>query len=175
MNKLLNKIKQQITVISTLINQDKYRQQTAFFDPHLFISATSPQYYRTYLDEVNQNFLSLTSAVEKNQAEKAEFLSEKLINQISALTRALANDHRVTNEIITQETESLSQKYARHLDYLRRLQTMKYEIEYQIKQAPSSQKKQQLDQENARLDSRINRCQKAITELEIILEKHTES
>ena len=163
MQKFLDKLKTQINELEQQINlADQNSYQEHYFDEHLFNTSKIETNLQFYLDKIKQTYQALCDATRLQKLTQIEFLSEKLINQITALTRELATVHlrKPTPEDIIQET--LVEKHSRHLDYLRRLQEMKYEFELSPKLIDHTRL--------AALDNRIYRCQQAITRIELEME-----
>lgn len=163
MQKFLEKLKNQINELEQQLNlSEQQSYQEHYFDEHLFNTSKIETDNQFYLDKVKQTYQALCDAVLSEKRTQIEFLSEKLINQITALTRELATVHlrkQTTDHIIT---ETLDEKHSRHLDYLRRLQEMKYELELSLESIEHSK--------IAALDNRIYRCEQAIKRIELDME-----
>lgn len=163
MQKFLEKLKNQINELEQQLNLSKQQSyQEHYFDEHLFNTSKIETDNQFYLDKVKQTYLALCDAVLSEKRTQIEFLSERLINQITALTRELATVHlrkQTTGHIIT---ETLAEKHSRHLDYLRRLQEMKYELELSLESIEHTK--------IAALDNRIYRCEQAIKRIELDME-----
>ena len=163
MQKFLEKLKNQINELEQQLNlSEQQSYQEHYFDEHLFNTSKIETDNQFYLDKVKQTYLALCDAVLSEKRTQIEFLSERLINQITALTRELATVHlrkQTTDHIIT---ETLAEKHSRHLDYLRRLQEMKYELELSLESIEHTK--------IAALDNRIYRCEQAIKRIELDME-----
>lgn len=158
MNNLLINIKKKIDILEEQVIQKNFDDiNYLLFDEHLFDTTKKTHNGFFYLDKIKRTYQTLSESMESNDADKIAFFSELLINQIAALTRELSTHHLRSKEpeIIY---ESLSEKHSRHLDYLRRLEEMKYEFELSS---------DSLDyQKMATLDNRIYRCEQAIKHIE---------
>ncbi|MCX8649493.1 primosomal replication protein [Gilliamella sp. B2776] len=163
MQKFLGKLKSQINALQQEINlSDQQPFQERYFDQHLFNTSKIESNNQFYLDKIKLTYQAICDAALSQKFSQIEFLSEKLIDQISALTRELATGYlrqQRTNCIIQ---ETLAEKHSRHLDYLRRLQDMKYEFEL------SSESINHI--KVATLDNRIYRCEQAIKKIELEIE-----
>ncbi len=166
MQKFLEKLKNQINELEQQISlSDQQFYQEHYFDEHLFYTSKIETNNQFYLDKIKQTYRALSDAALSYKHSQIEFLSEKLIDQITALTRELATRHlrkRTTEHIIH---ETLAEKHSRHLDYLRRLQEMKYEFELSTESIDHTK--------IATLDNRISRCEQAIKKIELDIENCT--
>ena len=163
MQKFLEILKNQINALEQEINlTDQQPFQEHYFDEHLFNTSKIESNNQFYLDKIKQTYQALYDAALSQKLEQIEFLSEKLIDQITALTREIATGHlrKQPTDYLIQET--LAEKHSRHLDYLRRLQDMKYELEL------SSDSVDHI--KVATLDNRIYRCEQAIKKIELEME-----
>ena len=163
MQKFLEILKNQINALEQEINlTDQQPFQEHYFDEHLFNTSKIESNNQFYLDKIKQTYQALYDAALSQKLEQIEFLSEKLIDQITALTREIATGHlrKQPTDYLIQET--LAEKHSRHLDYLRRLQDMKYEFEL------SSDSVDHI--KVATLDNRIYRCEQAIKKIELEME-----
>ncbi|MCX8618211.1 primosomal replication protein [Gilliamella sp. B2923] len=163
MQKFLAQLDAQITALEQQIKlSDQQPFQEHYFDEQLFNQpkiATNCDYY---LEKIKLTYQALCDSVHSNKLEQMTFLSDKLINQMTALTRELATHQLRQNKSDTVFHETLYEKHSRHLDYLRRLQEMKYELE--LSAEPIDHVK------IATLDNRIYRCEKAIEAIELEME-----
>lgn len=164
MSNLLTILKKQIDTLEQKIQmaeQSKYQEY--YFDEHLFATNKIETDLIFYLDKIKQTYQALYNNVQAQQLERISFLSEMLVNQITALTRELATHQmRKTLPDIDIIDETLYEKHSRHLDYLRRLQEMKYEL---------ALSKDVVDHKQiASLDNRIYRCEQAIKKIELDME-----
>lgn len=165
MSNLLTILKKQIDTLEQKIQmaeQSKYQEY--YFDEHLFATNKIETDLIFYLDKIKQTYQALYNNVQAQQLERISFLSEMLVNQITALTRELATHQmrKTLPDIDDIIEETLYEKHSRHLDYLRRLQEMKYEL---------ALSKDVVDHKQiASLDNRIYRCEQAIKKIELDME-----
>ncbi len=166
MTPLLVKLKQTISQLEqklTSINLGELNEPC--FDEHLFNTRLPSKDSAFYLQKVNQTYQALTDSITLNDIDKISYFSDLLINQITALTREIST-HHLRDKQSDPIGESLFEKHSRHLDYLRRLQEMKYEAELTA---------DSLDYRKiATLDNRIYRCEQAIKQLERQMETGVE-
>lgn len=140
------------------------------FDEQLFKpSSIKRTGYQHYLDEIKNYHQKLQQLIEQdtqllNHVAQIDFLTEKLINQIAALSRELVT-HQPKHKKTETENLTIFEKHAQYLGYLRKLEWMKSEL---ITNGSSQQKIQQIEE-------RISRCQNAIdaVEHEIELFEHS--
>lgn len=162
MSSLFATLKNQIDALEQQVMQLQPTQyQEHYFDEHLFHTNKIITDYSFYLDKIKQTHLALIDSVENQKMDQLSFLSETLVNQITALTRELAT-HQLRHKESDIFDESLAEKHSRHLDYLRRLQERKYELEFNVQLTDYST--------IATLDNRIYRCEQAIKKIEIEME-----
>ena len=94
MQNFLEKLKNQINVLEQEINlTDQQSFQEHYFDEHLFNTSKIESNNQFYLDKIKQTYQALCDAVLSQKLMQIEFFSEKLIDQISSLTRELATGH----------------------------------------------------------------------------------
>lgn len=163
MPNLITKLKQLIDLLEQQINlADDQLYQEQYFDEQLFQTSKIVTDKAYYLEKIKQTYHTLVENVELQKVEQITYLSDALVNQITALTRELAT-HKLRKKepnIIIEET--LYQKHSRHLDYLRRLQEMKYELKLSVDVTDTIK--------IAALDNRIYRCEQAIKKIEFEME-----
>ncbi|OCG00861.1 primosomal replication protein PriC [Gilliamella sp. wkB112] len=163
MSKLLTTLQQQIEVLEQTIKVVDFADyQEYYFDEQLFFSNKIIEDKNFYLEKIKQTYQALAENVRLQNIEQITFLSEVLVNQITALTREIATHKLRQNKTKTIIEETLAEKHSRHLDYLRRLQEMKYELEL----SPEGMDYKKI----ATLDNRIYRCEQAIKKIENDLE-----
>lgn len=164
MSNLLTILKKQIDTLEQKIQMTEQSEyQEYYFDEYLFATNKIETDLIFYLDKIKQTYQALYNNVQNQQVERISFLSEMLVNQITALTRELATHQmRKTLHDIDIIDETLYEKHSRHLDYLRRLQEMKFEL---------ALSKDVVDHKQiASLDNRIYRCEQAIKKIELDME-----
>ncbi|OCG04334.1 hypothetical protein A9G15_04340 [Gilliamella apis] len=163
MQNFLEKLKEQINQLEQQINlADQPAYQEHYFDEHLFNSSKIEVDFQFYIDKIKLTYQSLCDAALTEKLSQIEFLSEKLIDQITALSRELATVHLRKQPTSYVIKETVAEKHSRHLDYLRRLQEMKYELEL----SPEAIDYTKI----AALDNRIYRCEQAIKKIELDME-----
>jgi Primosomal replication protein N'''' len=159
---LLFILKKQIDMLEQQINlQEQPEYAEHYFDEHLFNTNKIEVNSSFYLDKIKQTYQTLSTNVKTQKFEQILYLSESLVNQITALTREVAT-HNLRQKDVDIIDETLYEKHSRHLDYLRRLQEMKYELEF----SPESINHSKI----ASLDNRIYRCEQAIKKIELEME-----
>lgn len=156
LRKQIDKLEQQIN----LANDQQF--QEPYFDEQLFQTNKIVTDKTFYLEKIKQTYQVLVANIKLEKVEQITFLSDKLVNQIAALTRELATQNLRQKGFQNIIAETLAQKHMRHLDYLRRLQDMKYELEL----SPEIINQSKI----AALDNRIYRCEQAIKKIEFEIE-----
>lgn len=170
-DRLLKKLDENISRLAELVDHYGHIKLTApCFNLELFKATPAYSSYHDYLTEIRHNYQTLVDLLNKhnddNIIERIKYLAELLVNQIQALQRALSTqDLSEKNRYDTSATETLYEKFNKNLDYLRRLETMRYELE----------QGDPYDQINLNkisvLNQRIIRCKQTINELELLIEK----
>lgn len=160
MQKRLASLKKQIDILEQQVNiSEQQNYQEHYFDEHLFNTTKINTNNAFYLEKIKQTFQALVNNVMNQKDEQIVYLSEMLVNQITALTRELSTHQlRKKEESKLSFQETLSEKHCRHLDYLRRLQEMKYELLLSAESIDPIK--------IATLDNRIYRCEQAIKNIE---------
>lgn len=168
---LLNKLHQVILQLTDQVKQYQHITLTnECFDISLFKHIPAKASYNFYLAEIEQNYQNLVDLINKNDQthafEAIQYLSERVCHQIEALTRQLANiDIHIEEKPFNPNLSSaLYEKYHTNLEYLRRLQIMKYELQQ------SNDSRSILTKKTVALEQRITRCKQAIAEIEKQLE-----
>ncbi|KDN10898.1 MULTISPECIES: primosomal replication protein PriC [unclassified Gilliamella] len=156
LRKQIDKLEQQIN----LANDQQF--QEPYFDEQLFQTNKIVTDKTFYLEKIKQTYQVLVANIKLEKVEQITFLSDKLVNQIAALTRELATQNLRQKGFQNIIAETLAQKHMRHLDYLRRLQDMKYELEL----SPEIINQSKI----AAIDNRIYRCEQAIKKIEFEIE-----
>ncbi|MCO6548758.1 MAG: primosomal replication protein [Gilliamella sp.] len=156
LQKQIDKLEQQINLANEQLFQEPY------FDEQLFQTNKVVTDKTFYLEKIKQTYQVLVTNIKLEKVEQITFLSDKLVNQIAALTRELATQNLRKKGFQNIIAETLAQKHMRHLDYLRRLQNMKYELEL----SPEIINQSKI----AAIDNRIYRCEQAIKKIEFEIE-----
>ncbi|OCG08823.1 hypothetical protein A9G13_01815 [Gilliamella sp. wkB178] len=163
MPELLTTLQQQIDVLEQTIKTAELTEyQEYYFDEQLFFNNKIVTDKNFYLEKIKQTYQALADNVKLQNLEQIIFLSETLVNQITALSREIATHKLRHTKATTIIEETLAEKHSRHLDYLRRLQEMKYELEL----SPEVMDYKKM----AALDNRIHRCEQEIKKIEYDLE-----
>lgn len=166
---LLTKLNANISKLTELINLHKLvKINKPCFDTSLFKLSLSRLSYQNYLAEIEANYQKLVNLINNNIAnqyiQQINYLAELLSNQIEAMNRELttvkSKEHHTNH---TKETVTTYEKYNQHLDYLRRLETMKYDLE---------QNKTDNSEKVIVINQRIERCKQAIIDLELQIESN---
>jgi primosomal replication protein N'' len=170
---LFNQLAQQLEQLSQKIACITDNETEYLFDPHLFQPPANNKgqlsVLQYYLDQIKKNVDYLKQMVDKAQLEKVAYLTEKITNQIIAMHRELATQSlREISSVKVQETRY--ETHCRYLDYQRRLNSMKQELESALNTTVQLTQRQQIIQKIAALDGRLYRCQQAIAKLEKQLE-----
>lgn len=167
MQKQLASLKKQIDILEQQVNiSERQNYHEHYFDEHLFNTTKITADNTFYLEKIKQTYQSLVNNVMSQKDEQITYLSEMIVNQITALTRELATYQlRKEEKSKLSFQETLYEKHSRHLDYLRRLQEMKYEFELSAESIDPVK--------IATLDNRIYRCERAIKAIELEMEDDT--
>ncbi|HEY1843452.1 MAG TPA: primosomal replication protein [Buttiauxella sp.] len=145
------------------------RAAQARFDNKLF--STRSTQLKDYLAEVKANFAQLELSVKTGKTEQVAFVAERLVAQIAALTRELATWKMRESEPQKPVPENLYEKLSTHQDYERRLQAMISDRESRLGMQTTLAAQQQLQQEIAAQEGRLQRCRQAITRIERAIER----
>lgn len=145
------------------------RAPQARFDNKLF--STYSTQLRDYLAETQVNLAQLHNSVKVGKTEQVAFIAEKLVAQISALTRELATWKLRNSEPQKAVAENLYEKLSTHQDYERRLIAMIAERESQLASQTSFGGQQKLQKELAAQEGRLQRCRQALSRIERAIER----
>lgn len=169
---LLQRLYHLIERLACQINEHPNKSEQCLFSPGLFQCLSHN--LNDYLSEINVNYFALKRMVEKKQNINISFMSERLIEQIAALTREIATrPHQQTKKSGNKTTkEDVYQKLARHQDYQRRLQDMIRDKQLELTKQTYQQEKIRLQQEIASYENRLYRCQYAIKQIERQIEHY---
>lgn len=170
---LFNQLTQQLEQLSQKIACVTDNETEYLFDPHLFQPPTQIKgqlsILQHYLAQIKKNVAYLKQTIDNDQPEKVAYLTEKITNQIIAMHRELATQSlRKIPPVKVKETRY--ETHCRYLEYQRRLNSMKQELEYTLNTTTYSTQRQHIIQKIAALDGRLYRCQQAIAKLEKQLE-----
>lgn len=167
---LLQRLSHLIERLASQINEHPNKSEQCLFSPGLFQSLSHN--LNDYLSEINTNYFTIKRMVEKKQNINISFLSERLIEQIAAITREIATRPLQQTEKYRNNKEDIYQKLARHQDYQRRLQDMIRDKQLILNKQIYQHEKIQLQQEIASYENRLSRCQYAIKQIERQIEHY---
>lgn len=138
-------------------SMQNYKIKHGSFDRQLFsVQGASPQ---VYLQEIAQH---QDLFQHEQDVERAAWLAEKLINQITALQRELASQPvRRREKTVAPPPDNVAQ----HEEFARRLQEMIDQREVQLAQAETLAQQQVFKRELEALESRLQRCIQALNGL----------
>lgn len=160
---LLQKLLLKIESLTTIVEQYSHiKLNEPCFNEQLFQHQAAQTNYAAYLTEIKDNFQKLSQLIYKQSnnhyLDQVDYLATLVINQIIALQRELAT-HELRTHHTTFNHETLHEKYAKNLEYLRRLENMKYEQEQRPNDIFNRNQLQIIEQ-------RIQRCKYAISLIE---------
>jgi len=127
--------------------------------------------YTPYLSELESNYQKLANLINKENQnhylEQIVYLSDLIVKQLSALQRELStlSLRKTKNSLRTEPT--LHEQHAKNLGYLNELQSMKYQLQQDLKFQPDEQTKQL-----AVIEKRIANCRHALLLIEQQIEKN---
>ncbi|MEG1210817.1 MAG: primosomal replication protein N'' [Leclercia sp.] len=141
------------------------------FDRQLF--RTRSTVIKDYLDEAQANLDELVHAVEKAQTEQVTWLANHLTEQIVALHREIAAwPLRVWDSPAVGMTK-WQRKRLEHQEFERRLCEMRQDRQRRLEQAETLQEQQLLMRELTALEGRLERCRKALDDIERVIARIT--
>lgn len=164
LNHKINELAQQAKQYENVVLND------ACFDERLFKPLSVKRSgYQAYIDEIKHHYLQLhqlmnDSFTSDTHAAQISYLTDKLVNQISALSRELVT-HQTHKPTTHHHQLPLFEKHAQYLGHLRKLEWMKSELE---NHADDRQKIELINE-------RIHRCQAAIKSVEEEIELFEQS
>jgi len=141
------------------------------FDRQLF--RTRSTVMNAYLDEAQHNLDELRHAVEKGQSEQVTWLAGHLAEQIAALHREIAAWPLRVWDSSSAGTTKWQRKRLEHQEFERRLCEMKNERTARLKQAETLEEQQMLMREITALEGRLERCRKALDDIERVIARLT--
>ncbi|MGL9774357.1 MAG: primosomal replication protein PriC [Sodalis sp. (in: enterobacteria)] len=143
--------------------------QQSRFDPLLF--SVRGNRLQDYLSESRATLSHLTSAVEQGRTERVAWLSQRLTDQMLALSRELATQNLLHGHPASAPAEDVYARLAEYQDYKRRLLAMIRDRDSLRTAANDLARARQLQQEIAALEGRLIRCRQALTRLEYQIER----
>lgn len=143
------------------------------FDPQLFKPIT--KHIDEYMLDITKNYDQLQQQVKNQNIEQISYLTQKIVDQITALQRELATQtlRKAEHQHVNKPTsEQNYQTLAQYQDYQRRLENMVNDRNLLLADMSSNQiqEKQQLEREVLQLTQRYARCSQAIRSLESKIE-----
>lgn len=165
----LSQLENKITQLTEQMNSlNKTGLATPCFDVQLFhYQGPLLDGYAPYLIELNNNYQKLVHLVNLNSKEVDSditpiiFLSELIVNQLTALQRELSTQSLRKSEKSVEAVQTLDEQYAKNLGYLNQLETMKYQLQ-QSKELSESEQNKKLNI----IEERIVRCRHYLFTLE---------
>ncbi|MFV9996434.1 MAG: primosomal replication protein PriC [Arsenophonus endosymbiont of Dermacentor nuttalli] len=172
--KLLNSLEEQIETLAAQIKPIAQSASiTSRFDQQLFHRKSHQ--LSDCLFEIKHHFNQLKNEVITLSLEQVTFLTEKIIAQISAITResAIQTLREQENQLSQKEqTVDLYERLVQHQDYERRLVAMINDREQQLDKQQSYVACKKLQQEIAALTGRLARCRQALSRIEKVIERY---
>jgi len=141
------------------------------FDRQLF--RTRSTVMKDYLDEAQHNLDELGHAVEKAQTEQVVWLASHLAEQIAALHREIAAWPLRLWDSASAGATKWQRKRLEHQEFERRLCEMKDERQMKLNQADTLEEQQRLMREITALEGRLERCRKALDDIERVIARMT--
>ncbi|MEL2240264.1 primosomal replication protein N'' [Leclercia adecarboxylata] len=141
------------------------------FDRQLF--RTRSTVMKDYLDEAQHHLDELRHAVDNAQAEQVAWLAAHLAEQIAALHREIAAWPLRVWDGASAGTTKWQRKRLEHQEFERRLCEMKNERESRLNQAETLEEQQMLMREITALEGRLERCRKALDDIERVIARLT--
>ena len=141
------------------------------FDRQLF--RTRSTVMNAYLDEAQHNLDELRHAVEKGQSEQVAWLAGHLAEQIAALHREIAAWPLRVWDSSSAGTTKWQRKRLEHQEFERRLCEMKKARAARLNQAETLEEQQMLMREITALEGRLERCRKALDDIERVIARLT--
>ncbi|MBZ0058454.1 MULTISPECIES: primosomal replication protein N'' [unclassified Leclercia] len=141
------------------------------FDRQLF--RTRSTVMKDYLDEAQHHLDELRHAVDNAQAEQVAWLAAHLAEQIAALHREIAAWPLRLWDGASAGTTKWQRKRLEHQEFERRLCEMKNERESRLNQAETLEEQQMLMREITALEGRLERCRKALDDIERVIARLT--
>jgi len=141
------------------------------FDRQLF--RTRSTVMNAYLDEAQHNLDELRHSVEKGQSEQVAWLAGHLAEQIAALHREIAAWPLRVWDSSSAGTTKWQRKRLEHQEFERRLCEMKKARAARLNQAETLEEQQMLMREITALEGRLERCRKALDDIERVIARLT--
>jgi primosomal replication protein N'' len=192
LHNIVLQLQQQATTLDAS-NQQQHTKlmpwQEKLFSSNLFREQSHQ--FLPFVEELQQRIMELEKALSLSKHQLAELLIQQIEQQIAALTNAInANEalhheaqyqrsaskrrvmqkHRASAQSVIAPSQNLYQKLAEHHEFERRLQHMLFEAEL-ARNAATVKNAEPLSQQVLTLHQRLGRCRRAISEIELDIER----
>lgn len=141
------------------------------FDRQLFRTRSTQM--QAYLEEARSNLTALRDAAAAGQSPQVAWLAEKLIDQISALSREAATWRLRAWDSPAPAVAKWQRKRLEHQEFEKRLAAMRQEREARLTRVETFAQQQLLHKEITALDGRLRRCREALDNIEQVLARLT--
>ncbi|GAB1439726.1 primosomal replication protein [Providencia sp.] len=169
---LLDALKKQIDELETRVNPIKDLEFShSRFDMQLFSRKSTR--LGDCQNELNILYQQLCHSVKLNHTEQVNFLTQKIVHQMQAISREISTQSlREKESAFTKKKEQvdLYERLSQHQDYERRLQAMVSEKELHLTSLADSRLQHQCQKELAALAGRLYRCRQALLRIEKAIE-----
>ncbi|MEQ5112146.1 primosomal replication protein [Providencia vermicola] len=169
---LLDALKKQIDELETRVAPIKDNEFShSRFDMQLFSHKSTR--LGDCQKELNNLYQQLYNSVTLNHTEQVNFLTEKIVHQMQAISREISTQSlREKESSFTKKKEQvdLYERLSQHQDYERRLQAMVSEKELQLSGLTDHRLQHQCQKELATLAGRLYRCRQALLRIEKAIE-----
>jgi primosomal replication protein N'' len=134
------------------------------FDHQLFRTRNTQM--QAYLDEARDRLTELKQAVERQQLPQVAWLAERLVAQITAMSRETATWSLRAWDSASPTLSHWQRRRIQHQEYERRLLAMRNDRQRQLAQAISLDEQQRLAKEVETYAGRLARCRDALEKIE---------
>lgn len=118
-----------------------------------------------HLDEIRHNIDRLRDTKEPLKWETFSYLSEKIANQLAAVSREIAT-HTLRVPVSERREETRHETHCRYIGYEKRLIEMKRHYQAKRDNVTSIAQQTQLNHQLATIEGRLYRCRQALAQLE---------
>lgn len=169
---LLDALKTQIDSLETRIEPIKDQEFShSRFDVQLFSRKSAR--LGDCQNELNKLYQQLCHSVSLNHPQQVNFLTEKIVYQIQAISREISTQslrEKETSFSKKKEQIDLYERLSQHQDFERRLQGMIDEKELHLNQLADHTQRHQCQKDLAILAGRLYRCRQALLRIEKAIE-----
>lgn len=169
---LLDALKKQIDELKTRVDPIKDLEFShSRFDMQLFSRKSTR--LGDCQNELQTLYQQLCHSVTLNHSEQVNFLTEKIVHQIQAISREISTQAlREKESSFTKKKEQIDlyERLSQHQDYERRLQAMVSEKELHLSELTDHRLQHQCQKELAVLAGRLYRCRQALLRIEKAIE-----